>query len=300
MNVYDRLLSRLRAGDVCVIDGGTGTELERRGVPQLENAWNGGGTLSHPDLLREIHLDYIKAGAQVVISNTFATSRHALADAGQEPLFEQYTRQAVQLAGEARAVSKRPDILVAGGISYWSWTGQHIALDVLAKNVAEQARIMADSGADLLMLEMMIDIDKMMVALRAAQTAGLPVWVGISLRKNRDGALLLYNEDTLVDALIALRRTDVPLVSIMHTRIEYIDACLDVVAQHWDRFVGVYAHSGEFEGDSCKFETTAPPESYALDCQRWLDRGVSLIGGCCGMGPEHIQALAGLRHSSAG
>lgn len=300
MSAYDILLARLNAGEICVIDGGTGTELERRGVPQLENAWNGGGTLSHPDLLRDIHLDYINVGAQVIISNTFAASRHALADAGQEALFEEYTRQAVQLACEARAASGQTDVLVAGGISYWSWTGKHVPLNVLDQNIKEQARIMADSGADVLMLEMMIDIDKMMVALRAAQTAGLPVWVGLSLRKNRDGALLLYNEDTLADALDALRGTDVPLISIMHTRIEYIDVCLDVVAKHWDRYVGVYAHSGEFEGDTCKFETTVSPDIYATDCKRWLERGVSLIGGCCGMGPDHIKALAGLRRGGSG
>ena len=75
---YETIRQRLAAGERILIDGATGTEVERRGVPQLENAWNGGGALSHPDIVRDIHLDYIREGAEIVISNTFATTRHAL------------------------------------------------------------------------------------------------------------------------------------------------------------------------------------------------------------------------------
>jgi len=64
--VLSKLGNRLRNGEQIMIEGGTGTEVERRGVPQLENAWNGGGTLSHPDIVRGIHEDYIGHGAEVV------------------------------------------------------------------------------------------------------------------------------------------------------------------------------------------------------------------------------------------
>ena len=70
MSRYQKLFDRLQAGDQIMIDGGTGTEVERRGVPQLENAWNGGGTLSHPDIVRQIHEDYLGHGAEIIISNT--------------------------------------------------------------------------------------------------------------------------------------------------------------------------------------------------------------------------------------
>ena len=82
MGRIERITDRLRSGQRIVIDGGTGTELERRGVPKLENAWNGGGTLSHPDVLRQIHIEHIEAGAEIIISNTFATSRYILESAG--------------------------------------------------------------------------------------------------------------------------------------------------------------------------------------------------------------------------
>ncbi|MGB0385433.1 MAG: homocysteine S-methyltransferase family protein [Ardenticatenaceae bacterium] len=75
-------MQRIHHGERILIDGATGTEVERRGVPQLDNAWNGGGALTHPDIVRQIHEDYIGCGAQIVISNTFATARHVLRDAG--------------------------------------------------------------------------------------------------------------------------------------------------------------------------------------------------------------------------
>ena len=78
----DRLMDRLGAWELVVIDGATGTECERRGAPKLDGAWNGGAVLSHPEVVRQIHRDYLDAGAELIIANTFATHRHALEVAG--------------------------------------------------------------------------------------------------------------------------------------------------------------------------------------------------------------------------
>ena len=81
MSRYDRLMERAKNAHVTLMDGATGTEVERRGVAQLNNAWNGGAALSDPDILRKVHEDYIQNGAQIIISNTFANAKHALIDA---------------------------------------------------------------------------------------------------------------------------------------------------------------------------------------------------------------------------
>ena len=80
----DHVHRRLADGEVILIDGATGTELERRGVPMRDGAWCGDVVRTHPDVLRAVHESHIAAGAQLVISNTFATSRHLLAAAGIE------------------------------------------------------------------------------------------------------------------------------------------------------------------------------------------------------------------------
>ena len=78
---YIELIKEMHLGKCIMIDGATGTELERRGVPQIPNAWNGGGALSHPEILEEVHKEYIELGARIIITNTFATGKHTLEDA---------------------------------------------------------------------------------------------------------------------------------------------------------------------------------------------------------------------------
>ncbi len=284
-------MARIARGERILIDGATGTEIERRGVPQLENAWNGGGALSHPDVLRSVHEDYIREGAEIVIANTFATHRHALRDAGVEDRFEALNRRGVELAIEARERMRAPEVLVAGGLSYWSWAGNWAAPEDLRSDAEEQAAIMAEAGADLLMLEMMVDIDSLLVVLEASQASGLPVWVGLSCQPDASGAMALLRGGSLAAALDAIKDRNVPLVSIMHTEVEHIDACLDVVPGHWSGPLGVYAHSARWVGDACVYDATVTPEDYAALTSSWLDRGVQVIGGCCGLGVDHIKAL---------
>ena len=292
MNRYEKLMQRIDAGERIVIDGATGTEVERRGVPKVEHAWNGGGTLSHPEIVREIHLDYIRHGAEIVISNTFATHRHCLRDAGVEDQFEEYNRRAVELAIEARSMMNKPDVLVAGGLSYWSFIERHPPLEDLLKDATEQAAIMAKAGVDLLMLEMMVDIDRMLVLLEAAQSTGLPVWVGFSMEPDDAGNMCLFSGQPLEDALAALEGKGVPLVNVMHTEVRDVDASLDVVAEHWNGLVGVYAHTGDTVDGDWVFDGIITPEDYAAAARRWLDRGINVVGGCRGIWPEHIEAVS--------
>ncbi len=291
MTRYEAFMQRIARGETILIDGATGTEIERRGVPQLDNAWNGGGALSHPDILRQVHLDYIEAGAEVVISNTFATHLHALEDAGEAEQFEAYNRRGVELAREAVEAAGRPDVLVAGGISYWSWSERLTTADTIGAPAAQQALIMADAGADVIMLEMMVDLERMDVTLEAARTAGLPVWVGLSCKPRDDGVMCLYNGDTLASAIAMLSDRHVPLIYIMHTEVEYIDACLPIVQAGWSGPIGVYAHSARWVNNKTIFDGTISAGDYAKHAKGWLDQGVQVIGGCCGMGVDHIEAL---------
>ena len=288
---YDRLMNRISNGERILIDGATGSEIERRGVPQLENAWNAGGALSHPDVLREVHEDYIRAGATVVISNTFATHRQALRSAGVEDHFTVANRRGIELALEARERTGAQDVLVAGGISYWSWSGDWTSSDELLTSVEEQASIMADAGADFLMLEMMIDIERMLVSLDAAQKCGLPVWVGLSCKPADSDSMILLGGDLLADALDVLADKNVPVVSIMHTEVAYIDACLDVVGDHWSGPVGVYAHAARLSQSDYAYDTSVSPDDYVSHSERWFGRGVQVIGTCCGFGVDYIRAL---------
>ena len=99
---YSLVIDRINRGERILIDGATGTECERRGVPQVTNTWNSGAALSHPEIVRTIHEEYIDCGAEIIITNTFSSSRHCLRSAGVEHEFEDLTNAAVRLAKEAR------------------------------------------------------------------------------------------------------------------------------------------------------------------------------------------------------
>lgn len=291
MNPYAAFMQRLRNGERLLIDGATGTEIERRGVPMVDNAWNGGGALTHPDIVRQVHEDYIRQGAQIVISNTFSTSRYVLKDAGLEEHFEMLNRRGVELAREARENTNAPHVLVAGGITHWSFTRRIPSYDELSVNVEEQSAIMAAAGADIIMLEMMADIEYMLILLTAAQKSGLPVAVGFSCQVDEQGVVRLLDGPKLSEGIAAIEGKGVPFVNIMHTEVEYVDACLAVLQECWSGPVGVYAHSGEFIAPNWIFDNTISPEDYTAAAKGWLQRGAQLVGGCCGIGIEHISML---------
>ncbi|MAL21547.1 MAG: homocysteine methyltransferase [Crocinitomicaceae bacterium] len=292
MNSYQKIMARIEAGEKIIIDGATGTELERHGVPQLENAWNGGGTLSHPEILKQIHKEYIRAGAEIIISNTFATLKTALRDAGEEDNFETYNRRAINLASEARSDMGAKDILIAGGISHWSWSGKYPNLKELRDNSREQAAIMAEAGADMIILEMMSNIERMQAVIEGVKHCGLPLWIGLSCEIDSEGNSFLYEStQTLSEAISSISDNESDVICIMHTEVSDIDACLDVLDKTWEGPVGVYAHSGDYINGKWIYNSVINAEDYGIAAQRWINRGVCVIGGCCGIGPEHIYKL---------
>ncbi len=282
---------RLANNEVILIDGGTGTELERRNVPMQEEAWCGAACLTHPDVVREVHEAYIQTGAEVIISNTYASSRHLLAQAGLDEHFEMLNTVAVDLALEARDNVATKPVMVAGSISTSQMRGSQPPIEVARVNYLEQARIQAAAGVDMFILEMMRDITHTQLVLDAVNETGLPVWVGYSCKIKEGEVWLIRENERLVDALQAIQGQPIELVVIMHTQTEDIDACLDVLQANWDGPIGVYAHSGTFIHPNWQFMDTISPEEYAEASMRWVERGVQVIGGCCGIGPEHIELL---------
>lgn len=294
-----KLQERLEQGKVIIMDGGTGTEMEKRGVPMHEKGWSASSTITQPDTLRQIHEDYIRAGAEIIITNTFSTARHVLEECDLGQQFVEINRKAAQVASEARAnVADRP-VWIAGSISTTTFGRKQPSPSVAQANFNDQADILAEGGIDFFVLEMMRDIDFTRIALKAAQRTGLPVWVGFCTKIDAEQRVQLAfspNEPVfLADALRVLSTADTPLISIMHTLTQDITPSLTVLKEHWSMptggAMGVYAHSGEFIMPNWQFIDMISPEAYAAEAQKWVADGVQLVGGCCGIGPEHIRVL---------
>jgi S-methylmethionine-dependent homocysteine/selenocysteine methylase len=286
-----------RIGKRVITDGGTGTELQRRGVPMAKMVWSGAAVLSHPDTVRAVHEDYIRAGAEVIITNTFGSTRQVLEPAGFGTQVETANRRGVELAIQARdSVADRP-LGVAGSISTMaSGIDQKVLLSPAEEleSYREATGILADAGADLIALEMMEDTDHAARAMQAAVETGLPIWLGVSCKLSGTGKLVGYDfsDIRLEDILDALLPMGPTTVNIMHTGIEAVPAAIRLVQERWGGPLGVYPESGYFTKPNWNFVDVISPEDLVREAADWVQSGVRLLGGCCGTGPEHVRALS--------
>jgi len=287
---------QLEAGEVVLMDGATGTELQRRGVPMDKIAWSGAAVLSHPDDVRATHEDYIHAGARVIITNTFGSTRQMLGPAGYGDQVEAVHRRAVELAQQARNNVGVAGVSIAGSISTEPPAFERdafMAADAELAAYREAAELLAESGVDLIALEMMVETEHSARAMQAAKETDLPIWLGVSCKTGEDGALVSFDHAAVrfVDVLDTLLPLGPAVVNIMHTPIDAVPEAIQVVQERWSGPIGVYPESGYFTKPHWNFVDVISPKDLVVEARTWVEAGACLLGGCCGTGPEHINAL---------
>ena len=300
---YQIIKQRLDAGEVIILDGATGTELQRRGVEMSPEAWCGPATLNNGELLTQIHLDYIHAGSDVITTNTYASNSMMLTPAGYGDKVKDIVKTAVDAALRAR--DKAPDgrnVVVGGSLSHMV---PHIAgTDLvdpdrtpppaqMAESFHELAQLLKAGGVDHIMLEMMYEENRTPLALAAAQATGLPVWFGLSARRSDAGNIISFNlaEESPLETIINfIPETGIDVVNVMHTQPQAVSDTIEMVRKRFTGPIGVYPDSGYFEMPDWNFNEVIPAEKLEEFYSEWVDKGVQLIGGCCGLTIEHIQA----------
>jgi S-methylmethionine-dependent homocysteine/selenocysteine methylase len=291
---------RLRAGPPLVLDGATGTELERRGVATRLPLWSAGALDSDPDLVRQIHADYVACGVDAITANTFRTQRRTLAHAGMADRAEELTRRAVALARSAagdrasfaqRAEGeRRPSVWVFGSNPTLEdcYHPERVPdAETLAREHAEHARHLAAAGVDAILVETMNTQREAAAALRAAREVGAPALASFVCW---DGARLLSGEP-LADALRLAADEDACAVLVNCLPASNADHCLDALAAQPLPF-GIYPNLGEPE-DELGFRRSEElaPERFGELAAGWAARGARVLGGCCGTTPAHLAAL---------
>ncbi len=306
MSAYERLMDRLHRGEVVILDGPTGTELQARGAPMDPAAWCGPATLENDRLLVDIHTDYIAAGAEIVTANTFAASRLMLEGAGLADRAGEIVTRAVTAARTARDACGR-DVVVAGSLSHMMPIAGGLATPDLGRLASEGAMedafgVLAsqlkEAGVELIILEMMYHPVRVPIALRAALATGLPVWFGASARRAASGDVVAFHtySDVPLDEIAALiPAVGVDVAGIMHTGGEVITDALAIIRRHFPGPLMAYPDSGYFEMPDWRFVDVVTPARYEAFCGEWLAAGARLLGGCCGLGVDHIRAAVRAR-----
>ena len=300
----------LDGGKTIVIDGATGTELERRGAAMHDKAWCAMATLTDPGLLCAVHEDYIRVGARVVIANTFSTNRNMLEPAGLGLRFEELNRRAVELARQARSrTGTAGRVAVAGSISHQvpvvggaDQRDVHAVPrpEIAAANFREMAELLAASGVDLILMEMMSDPQLANPAIAAAVATGLPVWVGFSVRAGESGELTAYALPGLgaAEMLDMISLDGVRVAGVMHSNVDTIAPMIELLKRRWSGPLMAYPDSGYFKMPHWQFVDIIPADDFVARNLEWVAAGVQIVGGCCGLGVEHIEALAASVSSS--
>ena len=296
----DWVVSRLKGeGRPIILDGGIGTALERNGVPMDDKVWSGRAMLTHPDAVRSAHEAFIEAGAEAILTNTFSTARHMLEPGGLGSEVQKINSLAVDLAKQARERVARSPVAIVGSICEWTsdlnptWCSP----EVVGQAAREQAEVLAESGVDILALEMCERVELSEAVTDAIIGLGLPVWMGVSARTHQgqtELATASYADCSFEEIVKRISSYPVDIVNIMHTQIPDVDRAFEIVRRYWSGPIGIYPESGFFTMPNWNFVDVISPEDLVSEANTWVKNGVRLLGGCCGLGPDHIKALANM------
>lgn len=295
----------LHAGTL-VLDGATGTELARRGVPTALPLWSAAALRSHPATVEAIHRDYVDAGADVIVANTFRTNARTLARAGLLDEGAHLNRLAVELARRAVRGALRPageaaphaPLVAASVAPVEDCYRPDLVPDepTLLDEHRQMMRWVAAAEPDLVWIETMNTVREARAAAQAAREAAVPLAVSFVVR---EGGELLSGEplERGVAEVAAFEPLAVGLNCIppdgMTARLPRLVECVARLRGRHPPAVAAYAHVGNPDPISgWSFSQSVGPAEYAAHALRWRSLGATIIGGCCGTTPEHVRAVA--------
>jgi methionine synthase I (cobalamin-dependent) len=289
--------------DECVVlDGAFGTMLEKRGYTpdQLPEEWN----IHSPETVRDIHLEYYKAGAQIVTTNTFGASPIKMGMRGREDLVEQANRRGVQLVREAlRAFRENQDVersereehlFIAGSVGP---CGKVLDMDLTHEqaehSIMRQVSNLAEEGVDLFIVETMMDLREAELVVKTIRSeTEIPVIASMVFNRTKDGRFRTLFGNTPGDCVQCLMDSGADAVG---TNCGLIEVYVEVIARmrEFTRApLVLYPNAGipKLTGTVTTYDVTAEELLQWVDAS--LEAGASILGGCCGTTPEYISELS--------
>lgn len=289
--------------NITLLDGGMGQELCNRSSSPIHAEWGGWVMRHEPHLVQELHEDYLRAGANIITLNTYATTPRVNEDShGQTRDFEGEQNAAIKLAHAARKAAG-PDAMIAGTLPPLSWSYRPGLVEAFDRNLADYRKIVdvEKEHVDLFICETMSTAEEARAAATAACASGKPVWVSWTLAEtlSEEGSARLRSGETITDAIAALNGLDVKALLVNCSTPEVTTAAMPELASDGRRF-GAYANA--FSSDLSKYgpgetvevienRTDLNPLAYATYVQEWLAAGATIVGGCCQTDPTHIAEI---------
>jgi len=304
-------LRELLKDRILVLDGAMGTELQRRGLKAQDfggesfEGCNEYLNFTRPDVVLDIHRGYLRAGADIIETNTFGSTPLVLAEYGLHEKAYEISRRGAELARQAAAAFETPDRprFVAGSMGpttkSLSVTGG-VTFDELVEHYYVQAAGLVDGGADYLLIETAQDTRNIKAALiaigRLEEERKSKIAVAVSGTIEAMGTMLAGQT---AEALVtSLEHADLLYLGLnCATGPEFMADHIRVIAESASVPVACVPNAGLPDDEGRYVET---PEMMARVLARFIERGwVNLIGGCCGTTPAHIEVFARLAEGRA-
>jgi len=318
-------------GGMLIIDGGLGTEIEKHVTVENSWWGNVCFVqLEHRQVVEKCHTAFINAGADIIIANTYCCNRnilytmlqnnkhckylddmiHSDADADQDltAVVQRAVMEAVEAARRSVLTAGRP-VLIAGSIGCHKMiaddgsTEYPLEVGREMENYLEEANDLIDCGVDMIFLELIGNVTHDMKALEATARAvamrPCPVFIGIGgygtlpsgeVVRNRDNSPLTSDIVKTWMDVFTKRNIELAGINIMHIPFHAVLAVVNVVKEVWDGRIGCYPDLGVYKFPHYELIDIDPDEAVEY-CKKWRENGVTMVGGCCGIGPELISKM---------
>jgi len=283
-----------------ILDGAMGSELIKRGLSLPNHIWSAEANIHHPKLVQNIHRQYVDAGADYIITNTFRTTPRAYQKTGLNrnkacQMAEKSLMQAVEHAKKAAL----PSTKIMGSIAPLEdcyrpelFPGRDAALS----EFAQLGHWMAETEVDILILETMNSMEETEAGLCALKGIDLPLWVSFVLKDESH----LLSGDRLDDTLNMLNNFQIEMVLLNCNPLGRTKKAVYNIVDNWHGGWGIYPNLGRGEpsADGCITEHESM-EKYLSVVEYALSGGASVVGACCGSSPEHIAEIKKLKYNFA-
>ena len=284
-----------------ILDGGMGQELVKRAKHKLTPLWSADVLRDHPDLVAEVHRDFIQAGADVITLSSYAATPTRLAKYNRQDEFEALQKAAINAAKQA-CDDMGLSTLIAGSLP--PLPGSYRPSERLGSQLSQQEyqQILEQQykHVDLFLCETMASIEEACISTSVAMKSGLPVWTAFTVNE-KDGSFLRSGEQ-IIEAAKAVLAEGASALLINCSPPEATSQALNELSPHIETmgayangFLTVEPYQGHATVDVLKSRKEINPQTYAEFGQEWLSKGATIIGGCCEIGPKHIAEIYNLR-----
>ncbi|WP_395338395.1 homocysteine S-methyltransferase family protein [Ningiella sp. W23] len=288
---------------VTLLDGGMGQELLSRSSREVTPMWSADVMLNEPDLVRDLHRDFILAGARVITLNTYTATVSRLTREGYIDQLENLHNSAMQAAQDAINMAEIDHVKIAACLPPLVASYRPEVSLTFSESLREYRKLMdlQSAASDIVICETMSSITEALAACTAAKESDKLVWVALSVQDTSSitsDSRRLRSGELLSDALDAIKQLQPDAVLLNCSKPEAIDACWPLM-QISGLQVGAYANGFTcvetlYPGDTVEHlrsRKDLSPQKYAEHAINWVNRGASIVGGCCEIGPQHIRRI---------